>query len=390
MNLKIRNSSIGKNDSVYFIADIASNHCGDLDKAKELIWSCAEAGANAAKFQNFTAESLVSDYGFRHLTIQAEHQKKWKKSVYDSYDDASIPLDWTPILQETAHKAGIDFLTSPYSIELLEKTSPYLDAIKLGSGDITYHEIINEAARSSLPLIISTGASSINEVEMAMKIVNDHEKKVVLMQCNTNYTAKTGDDENAILSRFKNIELAVLDTYIKKFPNVILGLSDHTHGHITVLGAVGIYGARVIEKHFTLDNSKEGQDHAFSMNPKTWSEMVKTTNELQCKIHDAMSFDERFRVTAEIAEDPRALEISIGSGVKSIQPNEERSVVVQRRSICASSDLSKGQVLGYEHFACLRPAPPEALPPYRVSELIGKSLLRNITKGENISLKDVS
>ena len=108
-------SKLFKTNRTYFIADIAANHDGDLKKAKELIYLCAEAGADAAKFQHFSAETIVSDYGFKSLKEKKSHQKAWKKSVFEVYKDASRNLNWTLELKKTCKKAGIDFLSSPYS-----------------------------------------------------------------------------------------------------------------------------------------------------------------------------------------------------------------------------------------------------------------------------------
>ena len=121
--IKIEDRIIGENYPTYFIADVAANHDGDIERAKELIYLCAEAGADAAKFQHFTADTIVSDQGFKDLGGQQSHQSKWKKSVFDVYQDASIDQDWTPILKDTCDKAGITFLTSPYSYELVDKVS---------------------------------------------------------------------------------------------------------------------------------------------------------------------------------------------------------------------------------------------------------------------------
>ena len=118
-SFKIGNSKISADSKTYFIADVAANHDGDLERAKDLIYLCAEAGADAAKFQHFTAGTIVSDKGFKSLGGQQSHQSKWKKSVFDVYQDASLNQDWTSILKETCDKAGIAFLTSPYSYELL-------------------------------------------------------------------------------------------------------------------------------------------------------------------------------------------------------------------------------------------------------------------------------
>lgn len=387
--MKIGNNLVGESHPAYFIADIASNHGGDIELAKELIHAAATAGAHAVKFQNFTAESLISNFGFENLKTEAEHQKKWKKSVYDSYDDASIPLSWTKELCEFAKKQGVDYFTSPYSIDLLEATKPFLDAIKIGSGDLTYHALVAEAAKIDLPLLVATGASDMQEVAALINVIRRYKKEYVLMQCNTNYTASSRDTGDDIKNRFNCINLRVLDTYKKEFPEAILGLSDHTHGSLTVLGAIGIFGARAIEKHFTLDNSQEGQDHSFSMNHIEWKTMMEQTNEVQNQINNSLGFEQRVDIVKDISGEDYMLDIALGSNIKKVEANEEATVQVQRRSICASKELDKEHIISDKDLVCLRPAPIGSLLPYEVEKLIGKRLNKSIAKGQNIILNDL-
>ena len=133
MDVRINNRKIGKNEPVYFIADIASNHNGDLEHAKELIHACAESRVDAVKMQNFDAGSIVSDFGFKNLGGIKTHQSKWETSVFDSYKAASIPFEWTLELKSLCDKLGLDYFTSPYSIEIVKEVAPYLSAFKLGS-----------------------------------------------------------------------------------------------------------------------------------------------------------------------------------------------------------------------------------------------------------------
>lgn len=351
--INISGISIGLNQPTFFVADIAANHDGDLQRAKDLIYLCAEAGANAAKFQHFSAKTIVSDYGFKTLGSQKSHQSQWKKSVFEVYQDASINDSWTSILKETCDKAGITFLTSPYSKALADAVDPYVPAYKIGSGDITWLEFIDYVAAKNKPLLLATGASSFEEVCMAMNTVLMRIKDVVLMQCNTNYTAS--------LENFKYINLNVLKCYQHMYPDVVLGLSDHTPGHATVLGAVAL-GARVIEKHFTEDNQRVGPDHAFSMNLKTWREMVDRTREL---------------------------EIALGTTIKKVEDNEKETVILQRRSIRASRDLMAGTEITREHLELLRPSPVGALLPYQINEVIGRKITRDIKAGEHICWNDL-
>jgi len=229
----------------------------------------------------------------------------------------------------------------------------YVPAYKVGSGDITYHQIIEKMAHYGKPILLATGASEINEVVDVMAMVEKINKSIVLMQCNTNYTA---NDEN-----FKYIQLNVLKSYALMFPNVILGLSDHTLGHTTVLGAVTL-GAKVIEKHFTNDNNLEGPDHKFSMNPKSWKEMVEATREL---------------------------EYALGNSIKKIEENEQETVILQRRCLRASRDLKQGEIIKKDMIEILRPAPKNSLPPYALDKIIGKKLIHDIEAGKDLQCGDI-
>jgi N-acetylneuraminate synthase len=345
---KIDDTVISENSPTYFIADVAANHDGDLGRAKDLIYLCAEAGANAAKFQHFTASTIVSDKGFKSLGDQWAHQTKWSKSVFNTYQDASIDQAWTSILKETCDKAGITFLTSPYSYELVDKVDSFLSAYKIGSGDITWLGIVDYIASKKKPVLLATGASTLDEVDMAMSTLLHRTDEIVLMQCNTNYTAS--------LENFKYINLNVLKEYRRKYPDTILGLSDHTPGHATVLGAVTL-GARVIEKHFTDDVSREGPDHKFSMDFNTWKDMVDRTREL---------------------------ENSLGLEIKKVEDNELETVVLQRRSIRAKKDLMIGDRVNEKDLEFLRPCPDGALPPYELKKILDKVLVEDIKSGDHI------
>lgn len=350
---KTKNKVVGVSQPTYFIADIAANHDGNIEKAIELIHLSAENGADAAKFQNFSAESIVSDFGFNALGKQISHQAEWNKSVSEVYKDASIPLEWSPILKHECDKANIDYFTSPYDLTILDYLSDYVCAWKIGSGDITWHEAIISMSKFDLPIFIASGASSFNEVKAAIELINRYNHNICLMQCNTNYT---GSIEN-----FNFIELNVLKTYRKEFKNIVLGLSDHTPGHTTVLGAVAL-GAKVIEKHFTDSNEREGPDHKFSMNPTSWKEMVLRTRELE-----------------------RAL----GNDDKLIMENEKETVVLQRRAIRAKKKISKGSKIEKEDIIFLRPCPSGALPPYDFHKIINKTALVDIEKEDVINTEKV-
>jgi len=351
--IHINGRRISEDDPVYFIAEIGSNFDRNLSRAKDLIYLAKEAGADAAKFQHYMAGSLVSDFGFKQLGGAQSHQATWKKSVYETYEDASLNREWTAVLKETCDEAGIAFFTSPYSLELVDYVDPFVFAYKVGSGDITWPEIIECMASKGKPVMLATGASDIEDVRRAVDTVLARTPDLVLMQCNTNYT--TG------LENFSHLQLNVLRTYEAMYPGVILGLSDHMPGHVSVLGAVAL-GARVIEKHFTDSNDRDGPDHAFAMNPMTWREMVNRTREL---------------------------EACLGSGEKKIEANERETAIVQRRCVRAARDLEEGTVLGINDLTVLRPCPVDAVAPYDAQRLTGKRLRRNVRSGDHLKWGDV-
>ena len=171
------------------------------------------------------------------------------------------------------------------------------------------------------------------------------------MQCNTNYTNE--------IENFKYINLNVLKLFKKKFKDVILGLSDHTSGHETVLGAIAL-GARVIEKHFTDSNLRNGPDHKFSMNPKSWQQMIEAS---------------------------RTLEKAMGNNIKKVEDNEKETVILQRRSIRAKDNIKKNQIIKKKDFDFLRPCPDDALPVYDFNQILNKKSKFSIKKGDYIKNK---
>jgi N-acetylneuraminate synthase len=348
MEIKILDRLIGLNHPTYFIADIGANHDGSLDRAKMLIKLAAQAGADAAKFQNFRASYIVSDFGFKHMNAQVSHQAAWKKSVFEVYEGASLPFEWTPVLREECQRAGLHYFSSPYDYEAIEYLTPYVPAFKVGSGEIDWIEALEHMAGKGKPMIVATGASDIADVQRAVHAILAINNQLVLMQCNTNYTAS---QEN-----YDHIHLNVLKTYATMFPDVILGLSDHTHGNATVLGAVTL-GVRVIERHFTDDTGREGPDHKFALGPADWAHMVEET---------------------------RQLERALGSPDKFIAGNEQETKIVQRRCLRAARDIRAGEVFSREMIDVLRPATPGAIRPDELSQVVGTKALHDLQRGQEL------
>jgi len=351
--IQIGKRLVGEDNPTYFIAEIAANYDGDFDRAIALIHLAADSGADAAKFQHFRAEHLVSSRGFETGPKLSSHQSKWKASVFEVYQKAALPWEWTEKLKAACDEAGIDFFSSCYDLEAVDMLDPYVPAYKIGSGDITWPEILDHTARKNKPVLLAAGASDMSDVERAVETIRAINPHLLLMQCNTNYT---GSLENLAF-----VNLRVLQTFASMYPDLVLGLSDHTPGHITALGAVAL-GARAIEKHFTDDRTREGPDHPFSMDPAGWREMVDRTREL---------------------------ERSLGDGIKRIEPNERETVIVQRRCLRAARDLPAGTVLSERDLQPLRPAPSDGIMPFQVREVIGRLLKRSLRKGDHPTWDDL-
>ena len=336
---------VGGSEPVYFVADISANHDGDLERACALIHLAAESGADAAKFQNFRAEEIVSEPGFLALGGQMAHQAAWKRPVTEVYRGASLPWEWTERLKRECDRAGIEYFSTPYDLEAVDMLDAWVSVYKIGSGDITWLELLRAVGKKRKPILLASGASDFADVHRAISAIREHEQRICLMQCNTNYTGGRN---------FPHIHLNVLRSYALMYPDVVLGLSDHTRGHVAVLGAVAL-GAKVIEKHFTDDPSREGPDHPFSMSPGAWREMVDRTREM---------------------------ESALGGAVKEVADNERDTYIVQRRCVRAVRDLPAGTVLTRNALAMLRPAPVGTIRPYEIERVVGRTTRVQISSGD--------
>ena len=351
--VSVGNRKVSITEPTYFIADIAANHDGDFQRAKDLIYLAKDAGADCAKFQHFLANKIVSQKGFDSLGSNMAHQSTWKDSVVKVYDQYHFQRDWTKPLAEVCREVEIDFMTTPYDFEAIDEVFQYVPGYKIGSGDITWPNLIKRICRAGKPVFLATGAADMHDVEMAVSTALDHTKDLILMQCNTNYTGS--------LENFRFVNLKVLQAFAIRWPGILLGLSDHTPGHSAVLGAIAL-GARVVEKHFTDSNDRIGPDHGFALNPTTWRAMVDASREL---------------------------EYALGTGYKIVEENEKETVVVQRRSIRVKGKLTAGTKLDDSNMECLRPCPVDAIDPRHWDEVLGRELAVAKEEGEHLCWTDL-
>lgn len=347
-NIKIGNRMIGPDYPTYFIAEIGGNFDGSMDKAKRLIDAAKEAGADCAKFQTFVAESIVSEGGFSKMTLHGVHGS-WGKSVSEVFKDVEFPMEWHQEIADYCKSVGIDFSTSPYFKEAADLCADmHLPFIKIGSGEITWLEMLEYIAKKGLPIMLATGDATMSEIDEAVRTVEKTgNKDFVLMQCITNYPSK-----------IESANVNVLRTYQSAF-DCLTGYSDHSPGHVVALASV-VLGGRVIEKHFTLDKNDKGPDHPHSMEPDEYKFMVDSVREL---------------------------EQAMGSARKEVVEEEGETVFVQRRGLYAKRDLKKGQVLVDEDIDVLRPA--LGIPPKFKSTILGKTVNKDISARDPIYWQDL-
>ena len=347
--IKIGKRWIGEGEPAYIIAEIGSNFDRSLERAKMLIDLAKDCGADAVKFQCFSADQIVSKEGFEGL--KSGFQAKWKKSVYEVYKDAEFPREWFEGLFKYTRKVGIDFFSSPYdftAVDILDKLG--VEVFKIGSGDITWLEYLRYVARKKKPIIVGAGASTIAEIDEALRVIREEgNNDIVLLQCVTNYP-----------NQFESANIRAMKAMGDMF-NVLTGYSDHTPGLVVPLGSVALGGC-VIEKHFTDDKTRQGPDHPFAMDAKDMTEMVNGI---------------------------RKLEKALGSPVKDLYEEERSTVVLQRRCLRAAQDLPQGTKLKADMIAVLRPAPMEALVPKYKDVLIGRELKKDMKKGEPFSWQKI-
>ena len=339
--IKIGNKIIGDTHPTYFIAEIGANFDGSIEKAKHLIDAAKKAGADCAKFQTFSTPRIVSEGGFSHMQLKGVHGS-WGRTVSEVFKDAEFPVAWHKEIADYCKVVGIDFSTSPYFKEAVDLCVD-LDVpfIKIGSGDITWLEMLDYIARKGKPVMLATGDATMSEIDEAVRTIEaTGNKDLVLMQCITKYPSK-----------IESAKVNVLKTYQSAF-DVLTGYSDHAPGHVVALASV-VIGGRVIEKHFTLNKTDKGPDHPHSMEPQEFRFMVDSIREV---------------------------ERAMGSTRKEVVAEEGETVYVQRRCLYAKQDLKKGHIMTSEDIDILRPA--LGIPPKFKPMIIGKECKEDIVKGQ--------
>lgn len=347
--ISVGSKTIGEGAPTYFIAEIGANFDGNLEKAKEYAREAKRVGADCAKIQSFKAKKIVSREAFATMDLKGVHGS-WKRPVDEVFAEVEFPRDWHKAFFEYCWEIGITPSTAAYDYEAVDLVDEIgIEFYKIGSGDITWLEMIEYVARKGKPVMLATGASTLAEVDEAVRTIEKTgNKDLVLMQCITNYPSK-----------FESANINVLNTYREAF-GAILGYSDHTPDDVVPLGAV-TRGARVIEKHFTLDRTLKGPDHPHYMEPHEFARMIERT---------------------------RNLEAAMGTGKKDVVAEESETVIVQRRGLTAARDIAANTIIEVADMIELRPA-LGIYPKYKQT-LVGKRVKRALKSGDPIRWEDIA
>jgi len=334
---------IGKHKTL-IIAEAGVNHNGSFELAKRLVDAAANAGADYVKFQTFKAEKLVTETASK-ADYQKENTNKNNESQLEMLRKLELSFNEFIQLSEYCKEKNIGFLSTPFDLETIDFLEPLIPFFKVPSGEITNYPYLKKIALFGKPVIFSTGMCTVEDIRNALNVLTANglsKSDISVLHCNTEYPTPMQDvNLNAMIS-------------IREEFGVNVGYSDHTLGIEVPIAAVAL-GAKIIEKHFTLDKNMEGPDHIASLDPLELSEMI-------------------FAI--------RNIENAMGTGVKEPSESELKNTSVARKSIVASKKISKGEVLSEFNLTVKRPG--TGISPMKWEFVIGKEATRDYLPDELI------
>ncbi|MBO8157765.1 MAG: N-acetylneuraminate synthase [Bacillaceae bacterium] len=341
---KLGDHLIDDSSPVYVIAEAGVNHNGNIDLAKKLIDSAKDSGANAVKFQTFQSEKLVTQTASK-ARYQIENTGE-NNSQLDMLKKLELSFSEFKELKQYCERKDIEFISTPFDEESAEFLYELgVHAFKIGSGDLTNIPLLEKIANYNKPIIISTGMANLSEIEDALEVLKDLE--VAILHCTSNYPAP-----------IEEVNLRAIQTISQAFGKVV-GYSDHTEGNEISIAAV-VLGAKIIEKHFTLDRNMPGPDHKASLEPDELKSLVSSI---------------------------RRVELGLGDGIKRCMPSELETKRVVRKSIIAADDIEEGTILTKDHLTVKRPG--TGIQPKFLSQLIGKTVKKGFKRDQVIEWNDI-
>lgn len=330
--------------SVLIIAEAGVNHNGSLSLAKNLADKAKEAGADYVKYQTFNPSNMVSKYA-----AKAEYQKQTtdsKQSQLDMLEELMLSYDEFVELKEYCGQIGIGFLSTSFDLDSTEfLTRLGCEIWKIPSGEVTNYPYLVDIARKHQPIILSTGMCDEEDIAAAIEVLKSNGAgKISLLHCTTEYPTP-----------FEDVNLKAMCTMRDIF-GLEVGYSDHTRGIEVPIAAVAM-GAKIIEKHFTLDKNMEGPDHKASLEPDELKQMVDSI---------------------------RNIEKALGSGTKRPAESEKKNIAIARKSIVAKTQIKKGELLTTENITTKRPG--DGISPMRWNEVIGTCAIRDFDEDELLEI----
>ncbi len=347
--IKLGKKIVSKKSLPYIIAEIGVNHECSLQMAKKLIYLAKKGGADAAKFQTYKAHLITSKYAKSYWDTKKEKTKS-QFELFKKFD--LFEKKHYEELSDYCKKLKIEFISTPFDIEAVDMLDKLVKFYKISSSDITNFPLLKKIASKKKPVILSTGASNLKEIREALNCLKKNNcKKIILLHCILNYPTH---DKDANLNMISSLQ--------KNFPKHIVGYSDHTLPSEDMKNVTIAYilGARVIEKHFTINKKMTGNDHYHSMDYK---DLIKLKNQIN------------------------EVKLIIGNKEKTYLKSEKNSRKFARRSIVAKNFIKKNQIIKFSDLICKRPG--TGLEPAKLNFIIGKKAKRNLKEDQVISKKDI-
>lgn len=345
-SVEIGGRRIAEDAPCYVIAEIGVNHNGDVGLAHRLIDAAAEAGADAVKFQTYVTDELVMS-DVRQAAYQSRNLGEAGTQA-DMLRQLELPFGAFAELAEHCRRVGVDFISTafdPPSLEFVASLRPV--CLKWASGELTNKPLLMQAAKTGLPLLLSTGMGSLTEIARTVDWLEGR-MPLVILQCVSDYPAAIEDQNLRVLPVLRNAF------------GCPTGFSDHTIGPYAAIAARSL-GMAVLEKHFTLDTTLPGPDHRASVEPKDFAELVRLL---------------------------RAVEAGLGDGVKRPRPVENDVRAVARKSLVWRADLDAGHVVTVDDLTAKRPG--SGMAPDRMDEVVGRRIARSVAGGTMVGVDDVA
>jgi N-acetylneuraminate synthase/sialic acid synthase len=340
--LTINGTLIQDDGEAYVIAEIGNNHQGDLEICKQMFRAAKECGANAVKLQKRDNRSLFTKAAYNQVY---NSENAFGKTYGEHREFLEFGAAQYAALKDYARELGIDFFATAFDQNSADFLADFdMPAYKIASGDLTNVPLLRHVAKKGKPILLSTGGGSMTDVRRACEAILAINPQLAILQCTAAYPCQPED-----------MNLKVIETYMQEFPQAVIGLSDHQNGIAMAMVAFTL-GARIFEKHFTLDRTWKGTDHAFSLTPKGLGNLVRD-------LHRART--------------------ALGDGVKKPLDLEVNPIKKMGKKIVAARDLPAGTVLAEEHLAFKCPA--DGIPPYELENVLGKVLTAALPEDGDLS-----